>query len=256
MSIILNEVKYAEQILSGEEPANKPYATLTLLGKYYRQKVGLKPMETITALNDFMVSHYNDYNPDSWEEVIEKIAKSKKYLIRELDHIEIMQTELDCIALIDDLNLQKIMFTMLCYAKFYNAINPQNNNWINTDIAEIFKIARVNTRCRKDKLLILNKLLNMAKCDGEPYISLSKKNTNTNVKLNFLDMSGKPVLQISDFRELGYAYLQYLGKEQFTHCEKCSLLIKKGKRRPKYCSNCAKNINREKTRQRMQNLRA
>lgn len=256
MSIILNEVKYAEQLLNGEEPTNKPYATLTLLGKYYRQKMGLRPKETIAVLDEFMRNHCDDYNPDSWEEIIEKISKTNKFQIRELDYIEITQSEIDCISTIGDLSLQKILFTMLCYAKFHNAINPQNNNWVNTDINDIFKNARVNTRCRKDKLLIFNKLLKMTQNDGQPFISLSKKNTNTNIKLNFLDVNSRTVLRISDFRELGYAYLRYLGTEQFTHCENCNILIKKGKRRPKYCCCCAKNINREKTRQRMQNLRS
>jgi len=53
-----------------------------------------------------------------------------------------------------------------------------------------------------------------------------------------------PVLKISDFRELGYEYLSYIGSGKFTRCEVCGRLVrKKSKYAPqKYCIDCAKKV--------------
>lgn len=53
---------------------------------------------------------------------------------------------------------QKLLFTMLCYAKLYNLISENNNGWINADIKEIFRVARVSVKHRNDKFLYLNDL--------------------------------------------------------------------------------------------------
>ena len=46
------------------------------------------------------------------------------------------------------------------------------------------------------------------------------------------------VLSISDFRELGYEYMNYLG-ENFTRCQECGRLIKNNKyQNRKYCFDC------------------
>lgn len=47
---------------------------------------------------------------------------------------------------------------MLCYAKLYNCISENNNNWINADIKEIFRAARISVKYRNDKFLYLNDL--------------------------------------------------------------------------------------------------
>lgn len=53
---------------------------------------------------------------------------------------------------------QKLLFTMLRYAKLYNLISENNNGWINADIKEIFRVARVSVKHRNDKFLYLNDL--------------------------------------------------------------------------------------------------
>lgn len=240
MPIVLNEVKQAEHIIEKGEVGNKPTSTLFLLGKYYRVKENLDKEQTFNKLNEFMEHNYKNYNSALWEDIIEDICKKvNKYSLREFDSIGITQKELDIISEIDSLKYQKLLFTMLCYAKLYNLISENNNGWINADIKEIFKIARVSVKYRNDKFLYLNDL------EKTGLISFSNKNDNLNIRVNFVDMNGESIFDIDDFRELGYEYLNYIKKGRFIRCVECKRLVKKKNKHDystKYCSTCSKKI--------------
>ena len=121
---------------------------------------------------------------------------------------------------------------MLCYAKLYNCISENNNGWINTDIKEIFRVARVSVKYRNDKFLYLNDLEKIG------LISFSNKNDNLNIRVNFVEMNGKYIFDIDDFRELGYEYLNYIGNGKFIRCSECSCLIRKTNNKCLYCAKC------------------
>lgn len=237
MSIVLNETKQAEYIIEKGEVGTKPTSTLFLLGKYYRQKENLDKEQTINKLNEFMVANYKNYNPALWEEIIEDITKkANKYPLREIDSIGITQSELDKIAELHNIKYEKLLFTMLCYAKLYNTISENNNGWVNTDIQELYRVARVTVKYRKDKFLFLNDI------ERTGLISFSNKNDNLNLKVNFFDMDDESVLDISDFRELGYEYLNYIGDGIFIRCSECKRLVRKKSKKDfstKYCKECA-----------------
>ena len=128
MPVVLNEVKQAEYIIEKGEVGNKPTSTLFLLGKYYRVKENLDKEQTFNKLNEFMENNYKNFNSALWEDIIEDISKkANKYSLREIDLIGITQQELDKISEIDNLKYQKLLFTMLCYAKLYNFISENNN---------------------------------------------------------------------------------------------------------------------------------
>lgn len=243
MSVVLNETKQAEYIIEKGEVGNKPTSTLFLLGKYYRQKENLDKEQTINKLNEFMVKNYKNYNPVLWEDVIEDIAKkANKYPLREIDSIGITQSELDKIAELHNIKYEKLLFTMLCYAKLYNTISENNNGWVNTDIQELYRVARVTVKYRKDKFLFLNDI------ESTGLISFSNKNDNLNLKINFCDMDGESVLEVSDFRELGYEYLNYIKDGSFVICKRCNRLVRKKSKHDystKYCSECAKFVKNE-----------
>lgn len=253
MPVVLNEVKQAEHIIEKGEVGNKPTSTLFLLGKYYRVKENLDKEHTFNKLNEFMENNYKNYNSALWEDIIEDISKkANKYPLREIDSIGITQQELDEIYEINNLKYQKLLFTMLCYAKLYNLISENNNGWINADIKEIFRVARVSVKHRNDKFLYLNDL------ERTGLISFSSKNDNLNIRVNFVDMNGEEVFSISDFRELGYEYLNYIGNGKFIRCTECNRLVKKKSKHDystKYCTECAKKKFNEQCKQNMRKLR-
>lgn len=223
MSVVLNEVKEAEKILNSGEVGNKPTSTLFLLGKYYRQKNNLDKTQTSKALDSFMRENYKNYNPVLWENIIEDISKkANKYPLREIDSIGITQGELDEISKLVNIKYEKLVFTMLCFAKLYNALSENNNGWVNIRIPEIFRIARVTVKYKKDKFLFLNDI------EKSGLISFSNKNDNLNLKINFVGNDlDKSVITISDFRELGYEYLNYIGDGNFIRCSECGRLVRK-----------------------------
>lgn len=235
MSIILNETKQAKYILEKGEIGNQPASALFLLGKYYRQKEKLDREQTADKLNEFMEANYKNYNPALWEETIETIAKkADEYPLREIDAIAITQSELDVISQLHHIKYERLLFTMLCHAKLYNTLSENNNGWVNTGIQELYRIARVTVKYRTDKFLYLNDL------EKKGLISFSNQNDNLNLKMNFVDMDGESVLEITDFRELGFEYLNYIGEGKFIHCKSCKRLVKKTNNKCLYCSDCAR----------------
>lgn len=248
--IVLNETKEAERLISEGEVGNKPTSTLFLLSRYYRQKVNLNKQDTICKLNDFMGKHYKNYNAALWEDVIENtVNKAHKYPLREIECIEIFQSELDTISRVNTTKYRKLLFVMLCFAKLYNTLSETNNGWINTDIKEIYKISRVHVKHRNDKFLYLNDLEQLG------LISFSNKNDNLNLKVNFVNKTGETALKITDFRELGYEYLNFVGEGKFERCKRCGKLFKKNSNNMNYCNECQKEITKEKTRIRVKKYR-
>ena len=251
MSVILNEKEQAEKIIKKGEVGNKPTSTLFLLSKYYRQEEKLGEKKTAQKLNEFMEKNYKGYNEALWEDIIEDISKKgKKYLLQEIESINITKSELDKIASVENIKYEKLLFTMLCYAKLYNTLSDTNNGWVNTEIKEIYKVARVTVKYRNDKFLYLNDLENTG------LISFSNKNDNLNMKVNFIDHDNEVVLKIKDFRELGYEYQNYIGDCNFIRCSECGRLVRKKTNNQIYCNNCAIEINlkKQKIRDKMKNL--
>ena len=229
MSVILNEKEQAEKIIEKGEVGNKPTSTLFLLSKYYRQEEKLGEKKTAQKLNEFMEKNYKGYNEALWEDIIEDISKKgKKYLLQEIESINITKSELDKISSVENIKYKKLLFTMLCYAKLYN-----------TEIKEIYKVARVSVKYRNDKFLYLNDLENTG------LISFSNKNDNLNMKVNFIDNDSDVILGITDFRELGYEYQNYIGDGNFIRCSECRRLVRKKSKfdsSTKYCTKCAYDI--------------
>ena len=159
MSVILNEKEYVERIIEKGEVGKKPTSTLFLLSKYYRQEMKLSEKKTAEKLNEFMEKNYKDYNPALWEDLIEDVSrKGKKYLLQEIEYVGITENELSSIALVKGLKYQKLLFTMLCFAKLYNTISKTNNGWVNTEIPDLYRVARVIVKYKNDKFLYLNDL--------------------------------------------------------------------------------------------------
>lgn len=246
--IVLNEKKLAEYIIENGFIDNKPSRTLRLLAKYYHHVKKLKLKLIEEELHGFMKLYYPNYNSAVWENNIERYSRqAKKSNLREIEKIQITQSELKFINNIDDDKYQRLVFVMLCYCKFYNILSETNSNWVNISVAQIFKSARVNVRYSIDKWKMMYDLREYL--NGEFITHTDKKRTHTpkqvmkftkkcdshNIQLNAVYDDSEPVLDIADFRELGYEYLLYKGGD-FTRCEECNILFRQNKNKTfKYC---------------------
>ena len=233
--IVLNEKKYAIECLENGFVGRKPFFTLSIIAKYYYYCLNYKKSKIEMLLNNFMFKNYSiGYQSDrlSWQDTIEKIVKKvNNYTLLELDGVKITKSELKTISGIGNPNKERVMFTILCLAKFGIARNPQSNGWVNTDSKEIFKMARVSCKAKERELYIGDL------CD-RGLLELPKRNDNVSLRVTFID-DGDEELFISDFRELGYEYLKYKG-ENFIRCAECGILTRGNKYGNKrYCKDCA-----------------
>lgn len=278
--IILNEKKYVEEFLNNKEMITKPSLMLLLLSKYYRYEKNMEDKDIKVELNKIMEKRYLEYNDDKFQQAIDRsISKSKKLKFNCYDHINITKYELNFIKMLNNDKQEMIVFTMLCFAKANNLLNPRNNNWVSCSLSELLKSSRVPNSKNYDNKLYINDAkdrfiintsinTNIISSDGEvirenfesyeinkTWITLSDKTESTNICVNFIDDNDPSdvLLNISDFRELGYQYLQwkqsqddYTGEANtFRKCKKCGRLFKVNNKNKEYCSKKCYKLNNE-----------
>lgn len=231
ISIILNERIYAENAINNGYISKKPSETLSILAKYYH-KQGIKKSVIHKSLEEFMEKYYPNFNSAKWQLTIEKQVKQvEKYSLIEIDNVIITENELTTIRELKNKSLEKLAFTLLCLAKFSNAVNPHNNDWSNREDKEIFKLANIQADIKKQSLM-----MNDLKTAG--LIEYSRIVDNINSHILFIDTDSLPILFVDDFRDLGFTYLIYKG-ENFTRCKDCGRIIRQNKQNNiVYCNDC------------------
>lgn len=253
--VILDEKKYVEEILVSGEVGSKPSYTIALLTRYYYHCKGVtNESELENIINNFMTSNCVEFNAVKWENVVTKyIKQAKKYSLHRIDGVNIYQSELDIISELETEKDRQVLFAMMCYVKFYNAMNPdKNNNWCNTSEREFFASARVTVKSKRDRMDKMKSIMNyLNNTDGNnsnnpdkiERIVLTNKIDKVNFRLPFVvnenDTDQTPVFKVSDFRELGYEYLSQCSDIVFGRCqhEGCGILFKQNKLcTKKYCS--------------------
>lgn len=175
----------------------------------------------------------------------------------DIHQISIYQDELDKIAEIPSATDRKVMFTLLCFAKYNNALNPNNNNWVNFDDTMIKKSAGVHSRIRDYNLTMYNlKEMGM--------IAHSKKVTKNNILVKIIhndevesendEVGVPPVMSLDDLRGLGAVYAYTWGRFLTTgggrnqhrsilkYCKECGAPFLDGspKHGRQYCFECRK----------------
>lgn len=241
MSIVLNEYEWAEKMIKNHSLGKKPSETLSRVAKYYCA-AGYSKKEVRQKLDTFLVQCDPSVSLTNWSDMLDKIAKrADKYPLIKMDGISVSTKEMEIIAKLDGRQLRRLAFTLLCVAKYWDAVSKRNDHWVNSPDREIMKMANISTSIKRQSAMFAElKTLGMVK--------FSKKIDNLNVRVVFME-DGKTALHIQDFRNLGYQYMKHYGAPYF-ECENCGITVKiqepaKG-RRQKYCPSCAIEV---KTRQ-------
>lgn len=226
---------------------DKPTSTVKLLAKHYFS-IGQDKEQVISSIENFMEKYYPSYNMTDWQKIINKsvtyIYKYNDFTLLNVNKIEIYQEELECIKGINNIRLEKLAFVLLVYSKIYNQINKNNTNWVNSSLKDIFSDAKMAVST-KDKGLMINKLGDIG------LVEVSKKVDCTNMKILFTKTEGNVAIEITDFRDIVFYYLQWIG-DNIGICEGinndgtiCGRLIRNTSNRKKYCSECWKNREKE-----------
>lgn len=237
-NIVLNEKACAEHALESLCLGSKPVETLGRVARYY-YSIGYKKKEISGLIEDFMLKCDPSINIVKWQSTIDKLANmSDKYALFDIAGVSITQSEMEKIQSIDGKMLQRLMFAMLCLAKYGNAISPTNNNWVNKKDKDIFSLANITATLKRQSLMI-NDLW------AKQYIGYSRVVDNININVKIIDNESPEVLFISDFRNLGNQYMRYCG-ENFIECQCCGAVVKERHGKQMYCSECAVEIDRQK----------
>lgn len=236
MDIIMNEYTYAENLLNKQDLkacdlGDKPSSTLNLLARYYRE-IGKNDDEIKELLSDFLNRCLKDkYKESKWiDSIFYQVVKSKKYTLKKVDNVIVTKSEMEIIQSVKGKSRQKVLFTLLILAKYYNAVSDKNKNWTNLEYKKIFKLANVQLSIQNQALLI-NDLYNCG------FVNVSKNVGKLNIQVNFVDNESDAVLTIIRLKDLGKEYLMFCG-EDYIRCQKCGTLVKNYKNTNKYCKTC------------------
>lgn len=235
MSIVLNEVAWAEDAIQHRSLGKKPFETLTRVAKYYAS-MGLSKNEVRSKLDEFLTLCDPALSTVTWSGTLDRAARTAyRYPPVVLDSVHITKAELDKIGELPSRMAQKLAFTLLCIAKYYSAAGINTTYWVSTPDNEIMRMANIGTSIKRQCALF-------TQLRDAGLIQFSRKVDNTSVRVLFV-ADGDVAMYITDFRNLGYQYLMYLG-EPYYMCENCGLVCraKAGTtpgRRNKYCPDCS-----------------
>ena len=238
-NIVLNEKACAEHAIANLTLGSKPIETLGRVARYYYSE-GYKKREIGSLLEDFMLKCDPTINIVKWQATIDRqVNSSDKYELIDIPGVVVTKSEMEQIKKIEGKLLQRLMFTMLCLAKYGNAINPNNNSWVNRKDKEIFSLANITITTKRQSLMI-NDLWTLG------YIGYSRVVDNININVKIIDDESPVELFVTDFRNLGNQYMRYCG-EKYIECQCCGVVIRKDSNVQRYCRDCAAEINRQKT---------
>lgn len=237
MSIVLNENEWARECIASCSLGKDTEETLRRVARFYLDAKYSKA-ETVRKLELFLL-RCNPLTslPKNAERIDRAVRKAAKCEAVCIDSISISKTEMERIDSLKSKQARRLAFTLLCLAKYWNIVSPNNDCWVNSEDSEIMAMANIRTSLRRQGLLYWT-------LKEAGLVRFSKKVDNTNVRVCFID-NEEPVLHITDFRNLGYQYLMYHGEPYF-ECMSCGIVVKSknsdNKRRQKYCSDCAAKI--------------
>ena len=238
MAVVLNENKWAEEMLQGNDLGKKPAETFRRIARFYLDQ-GMSKKEVRVKLDEFLLQCDHRASVVLWSDTLDyAYKKALKFDAITIDSIIITKGEMKQIRALSGKLLQRLAFTLLCLAKYWHEVIPDNQYWVNNKRTEIMSMANIAVTMKKRCSLFYQ-----LKESG--LIELSKKVDNTNARVAFVEEKGEPELIINDFRNLGHQYQMYLG-EPFFKCKKCGLTVKysnpSNKCHQKYCPECAAEV--------------
>ena len=250
MSIVLNEHEWAKEMIENRQIGKKPFDTIRRISRYYLD-IGYKRREVRRIIDQFVFQCGENPTSKRWSDKIDgaiTAAQKNKAII--IDSVTITKPEMSVIESLEGVQVQKLAFTLLCLAKYRNAVSSFSDSWVSCKDNEVMNMANIHTSVRRQSeyyhVLMENSV-----------IKPSKKIDNTNIQVLFAE-DGDTAMKITDFRNLGYQYLMYHGDQRFFVCQNCGVITKKKKgapeeesqirgRKQKYCSECAVKVNIQKT---------
>lgn len=232
-----DEEKRAIEILSKEfwQKINKK--DIITVAKYF-YSLGYSKSKLKKELIKSCKEKYIDFNEVIYQKTInDAIKKAIKYPLRKQKDVEITKNELEIIKQFP-YKYAKILFIMLVYAKHGGyQINKKGERvfYCNHIIEDVLGAARLRIEYSE-----LWKEVMYSFCE-KGYVHLVEGTENL-FRINFVEEVSDTEIIVSDMDNIVNFFPAF--------CEKCGKVIQKTNNRQKYCSDCWKEIHRDKMRNR------
>lgn len=235
-----NKIEYAQNLVEGN-PKSYSGADIMMMAGFLIHIKGLSCKEANKIIYDTVSPLYDTLSlgkrAKAWTNIVKRAEKKAFFNIPE---IQIYRTEINKICTADSITKRRVLFTLLCFAKYLNLGNPLNNNWVSFTDSMIKKSAGIWNMTQSE----FNHVLYVLKEEG--FITHSKKITSNNIHVEFVEESGESVISLSDLRGLGDIYVakwDYPGGEgerRLKTCKGCGtpFLDRTKKNNRFYCRNC------------------
>ncbi len=251
MNFIMDERKYAENILAGSGFGDNYRYTAGILAKFYKAD-GCDNRLIRAELKRIMAQRIPGVFEKSGDKIIKKaLETAEKSPLCIIPEIKVTDNEIELIKTIHsekfkDCRLQRLAFALLCFAKFSKARGIKDY-WVNTEWKYIFAAADLRGLTVDKQCLFIHELY----ISG--YIGLNVKIESHGIKVLGV-RDGETAVVVNDINEVGFVFEEYCGKN-FVRCQRCGKMIPVTNGHRISCPKCAADINREKTKERMRKLR-
>lgn len=238
--IIMDEVLWCEDAIQHPYLSANPAETLGRIARYYYSK-GFRRKQLSSRVEDYLSKCDVSINLVRWQGTVDECVKrADKYGLIQISDVPVYRGEMQAIAQLKGSMAQRLMFTLVCLARFANIANPKNNGWVNRDTRSIFKLANVQISISRQDLL-----LKSLKDAG--YITFSRIVDNINMRVEILNDDDEIEMRVADFRNVGFQHSMHTGEAKFMVCSNCGMVIKRYCNAQKYCKTCSVDINIAKT---------
>lgn len=218
--IVLNERKYAERVIANGDMGKSPMFAAWRVVKYY-YALGYKKADVKRCVMGLLqnTSLLYDWKAEKYEPMVDKILdRAKKVPLVEIDSLTVTMTEMEKIDMFRDISVRKLAFTLLLLAKYHTLIKPESDHWVNESDSELFNLANVKTSRKRHGVL-----LHMLYQNG--LIDFSEATNSNSIHVLFVDDAAVPAVSITDMRNIGNQFCQYVGAGRFAPCQICGKIV-------------------------------
>ena len=154
MSIVLNENDWAAKMIKSRSLGNKPYETLCRVAKYYAENDGYSKSGVRDKIEEFLLLCEPSASITKWSHTLDIVVnRAFKYKSINIDCINITDKEMAKIDSLDSRQMKRLAFTLLCLAKYWDAVNPNGDHWVNSRDSEIMCMANISASVRRQSAL-------------------------------------------------------------------------------------------------------
>ncbi|MDD3292445.1 MAG: hypothetical protein WDA59_09825 [Methanofastidiosum sp.] len=232
--IVFDELRHAEDIINNGY-RNKKYVNYDniILVKYWKYK-GIDENKIKKLLKNIMAEYQDLFNRNILDYKVKRAIRiGMMYDLLTGVTVDITDEEIELINSLDKIELRKMMFIFLVVWKFKGM--PKRFKISNVDLMKLSEVhVHNNTFWDYIYQLTQSKMLSMVEYNNKSYYRVH------------IDCGGNSLIQIGNFDNLIYNYLNLFESDKFIRCEECDILIKATSNRRKYCDRCSKEKELEK----------